>query len=186
MAKNLAEIATPHSACRERQRINTEAFLIFIQFLKLEPDMIFLVKRQDGECLDEICYQVAIPRKDGRELCYEPQHGDDRQREGEGDEQRYLVVVVELIDNHDGVDVAEGNEGNGEETQRIAALGYQVGLVGSEEHDDRLRPYPYEHAGEAHCHCDEGKRLAQHKHEGLVVALAYLDGAERLDGAADA
>ena len=58
----------------------------------------------DGSRLDDVGYQIAVPKEVGHELRDRPKHGDDRQREGEGDEQCHLVVPVELIDNHDSVD----------------------------------------------------------------------------------
>ena len=139
----------------------------------------------DGSRLDDVGYQIAVPKEVGHELRDRPKHGDDRQREGEGDEQCHLVVPVELIDNHDSVDIAEGDEAEREDTQGIVRLGYQVRVVGTEELRYRIRPYPYVQAGNCHHHRDETERLAQHQTESLVVALSHLDRPQRLDCAAD-
>ena len=35
---------------------------------------------------------------------------DDRQRQGEGDKQGHAMMGVELVDNHDSIYIAEGDE----------------------------------------------------------------------------
>lgn len=95
-------------------------------------------------------------------------------------------MVVEFIDNHDGVDVAEGDETDSEDAQGTASFGNHIALVGTKEHHDALGPYPYVNAGDGHRYGNEVERLAQHQCKSLVVALPHLDGAQRLDSAADA
>ena len=87
-----------------------------------------------------------------------------------------MVVVVEFIDNHDGVDVAERDETDGEDAQRTATFDNHLVLVGTKEHDDALRPYPYIDTGDDHRNGDEVKRLAQHQQKSFIVALPHLDG----------
>ena len=89
-----------------------------------------------------------------------------------------MVIVVEFIDDHNGVNITEGDETDCEDAQRIAAFDNHIGLVGTKEHDDALGPYPYVNAGDDHRHGDEVKRLAQHQSEGFVVALSHLDGTQ--------
>ena len=88
------------------------------------------------------------------------------------------MVVVEFINDHDGINIAEWDEADGENAQRMAAFGNHVAFVGTKEHHEALRPYPYEDAGDDHRYGDEIERLAQHQLEGFVVALAHLNGAQ--------
>ena len=93
--------------------------------------MCHLVEHEDGSHLNDVSYQEAIPYPFFSEPRNQPQHGDDRQRQGEGNEECHLVIVVKFIDNHDGVNVAEGNETNGKNTQRIAAFDNHLSLIGT-------------------------------------------------------
>ena len=95
-----------------------------------------------------------------------------------------MVIVVELVNYHNGIDVAEWNETDSEDAQCITAFDNHIALVSTKEHHNAFGPYPYVDTGDDHCHGDEVKRLAQHQRECLVITLAHLDGAKRLDRAA--
>lgn len=64
----------------------------------------------DEQCLDGISDEVAVPQEVGSKVSDEPKHGNDRQRQGEGDEECHAMMGIELIDNHDDIDIAEGDE----------------------------------------------------------------------------
>ena len=148
--------------------------------------MCRLVEHKDGHHLNDVGSQETIPYPFFSIEGKQPQHGNNRQRQGKGNEECHVVMVVEFIDNHDGVDVAEGDETDGEDAQGTASFGNHIALVGTKEHHDALGPYPYVNAGDGHRYGNEIERLAQHQRESLVVALPHLDGAQRLDSAADA
>ena len=64
----------------------------------------------DEQCLDGIGNEVAVPQQFGSKVRHEPKHGNDRQRQGEGNEKGHAMMGIELIDNHDNIDIAEGDE----------------------------------------------------------------------------
>ena len=76
------------------------------------------MEQHDEQHLDDVGYQVAVPEQSRHEHGDDPKHGDDGQRKGEGDEQRHLVVAVELIDNQNSVNITERNEAECEKAQR--------------------------------------------------------------------
>ena len=55
-------------------------------------------------------------------LCHDPQHGDDGERQCERDEERHVMVMVEFVDYHKHIDVAEWNETKGKDAQGVVAL----------------------------------------------------------------
>lgn len=81
------------------------------------------VKTCYDQKLYDIGYEITVPEINGGIAGHHPQNGDDGQRECERDEQRHAVVLVELIDNHHHVDVAERDEAEGEDAQGVNGLG---------------------------------------------------------------
>ena len=77
--------------------------------------MRHLVQHHNSHNLDDIGHQIAVPDEVWQELRDEPKHRDDRQRQGKRDKQRHAVIAIQFIDNHDGVDVAEGDKADGED-----------------------------------------------------------------------
>ncbi len=96
------------------------------------------------------------------------------------------MVAVELIDNHQRVDVAEGDETEGKDAQGADTFGNETRFVGTEKAGDVLGEEPDGGAGDEHRRRDETERLADDELERLVVSLAHLDGTQRLDGATGA
>ena len=139
-----------------------------------------------GSGLDGIGDEIAIPECAGGRAGHDPQHGDDRERECHGDEERHAVLAVELVDNHQHIDIAERNEAQGEDAQGAAALSYDGLVSGSEEVCYGRREYEREQADDGHGHGDEAERLAQHEAERLAIARASLNSTERLQRAAGA
>ena len=64
----------------------------------------------DEQCLDGISDEVAVPQQLWSKVRYEPEHGNNRQRQGEGDKQGHAMMSIELVDNHDSINIAEGDE----------------------------------------------------------------------------
>ena len=59
-----------------------------------EGDVGGSVEDEDGDGLDEVCDEIAVPEGGGLPLRYHPQDGDDSQREGERNEQRHVMMMV--------------------------------------------------------------------------------------------
>lgn len=112
-------------------------------FLEFELDVVELVQGVDDACLDEIGNQVAVPDSAGCGFRHEPQHWNHGEREDERNEKRHAVVAVELVDDHEHIDVAEEDEAQRKHAQRMAALGKHLGLVAAKELGDALRPHPH-------------------------------------------
>ena len=140
----------------------------------------------NGDAFNEIGDEVTVPEVVGGKVSHEPKHGDDREREGKGDEERHLVVLVEFVNNHQHVDVAEGDETEGEDVQGAHTFGNHILLAGTEEPGDGLGHDPDGGTGNQHCNRNETERLGDDKSEGVVVPPTHLDGTERLDGTAGA
>ena len=136
----------------------------------------------NGDAFNEIGDEVTVPEVVGGKVSHEPKHGDDREREGKGDEERHLVVLVEFVNNHQHVDVAEGDETEGEDAQGLVGLTDEVGLVSSKEANNQLRVYPYHHTHHDHRHSDEAERLTNHGLYTFGITLPHLDGSQRLEG----
>ena len=151
-----------------------------LMFNAAKRDVGGAVEDEDGEGLDDIGDEVAVPQGFGPPSGHEPQHGDDRPREGERDEERHAMVVIELVDYHEHVDVAEGHEAEGEDTQGVAGLGRVGCVVGSEEGCDGLREEPHQQAGERHSGCDESECLANDQPYAFNIASSHLQGSQRL------
>ena len=86
-----------------------EQLYIFVSF-QLEFQMTYAMDEHDEQCLDGISDEVAVPQETGYELRDEPDDGNDRQRQGEGDKQGHAMMGIELVDNHDNINIAEGDE----------------------------------------------------------------------------
>ena len=91
------------------------------------------------------------------------------------------MLPVKFIDNHDDVDVTEGNETEGEDAEGMAALGKHGCLFGSKQPGNGLGECPYEDAGDGHCRRDEAEGASQDDAQALFVSLSHLDGSERLE-----
>ena len=96
---------------------------MIILILQDEADPLGAMEDKDDEGLQEIGYEIAIPQPPGRPPGDGPHDGYHGQREGKGDEQRHAVMTVELIDDHEHIDVAEGDEAEGEDAQGSIRLG---------------------------------------------------------------
>lgn len=96
------------------------------------------------------------------------------------------MVAVELVDDHQRVEVAEGDEAEGQDAQGPHAFGYEGCLVGSKETGDGLGEGPGDGTGDEHGNGDEAERPGDDEAEHDVVTPAHLNGAERLDGSAGA
>ena len=68
------------------------------------------MEQVDGDHHDDVSYQITEPQVLRQNHGHQPQDGDNHQREGKGDEECHVVLMVELVDNHEHVDVAEGYE----------------------------------------------------------------------------
>ena len=91
------------------------------------------------------------------------------------------MLSVELVDNHDDVDVAEGNEAQGENAEGMTALGEHRCIFGTEQPDDGLGECPYEDAGDGHGRGNKAEGAAQDGVQTLFVFLSHLDGPQRLE-----
>ena len=91
------------------------------------------------------------------------------------------MVVIQFINNHDGIDIAERYESNGVKAHGLVSLGNQFRFISTKETNYILREYPYKDTSDDHGYSDEVERLAQHKVKGLVITTPNLDGTERLD-----
>ena len=92
------------------------------------------------------------------------------------------MMAVELIDNHDRVDIAERNEAQGKHAQSNITLLQDLRCRGTEQPGNELRINPSEYTGNQHSHSDELEGFAQHQAETLVVALTHLNSTQRLNG----
>ncbi len=81
---------------------------------------------------------------------HEPEDRDDREREGQRDEECHLMVAIELIDNHQQVDIAEWYKTEGKDTQGLGSLRYHSRFIRSEETGDGTGEEPYTHTGDEH------------------------------------
>ena len=158
----------------------------FSVVLHLKPAVGEAVQGEDDDGLYKIGYQVTVPQPLGHETGHKPQHRDDSERQGKGDEKGHAVMTIELVHYHQHVDVAERYETQCENPERMVGLAHQFGGIGTEEFGYALGPHPYEHAGDEHRHSDEAERQAKDIAKALYILLAHLDGAQRLYGAAGA
>lgn len=70
---------------------------------------------EDGDAFDDVGNEVAVPEVGWLPSCHDPKDRDDGEGEGKGDEQCHVVLLVELIHDHQHVDVAEGDEAEGKD-----------------------------------------------------------------------
>ena len=75
------------------------------------------MEQDDEGGLDGVGDEVTVPEAFGSKASQEPQNRNNRQRERQRDEERHLVVAVELIHNHQRIDITERDEAEGEDTQ---------------------------------------------------------------------
>ena len=101
--------------------------------MELKLGMHRMMQYQYGYNLNDISYQVAVPQEGRGELRYQPKYRDNRQRQGEGDKQGHAMMGIELVDNHDSINIAEGDEAQREDSQGMVTLGKNSRIVGSEE-----------------------------------------------------
>ena len=135
---------------------------------------------------NNIGYKIAIPNGLWHSARYDPQHGNHRERQGERDKERHAVVAVELVDNHEHIDVAEWDEAKSKDAQGMIALLEHRRVFTAKEARYALGVNPHHEAGDYHCHGDETESLVDDGFESIFVALAHLDSAERLERLAGA
>ena len=144
--------------------------------------MSHLVEDDDEQYFNGVCNKIAVPKEIRSESRHNPQDWDNCQRQGKRDEQRHVMMAVELIDNHDRVDIAERNEAQGKHAQSDITLFQDLRCRGTEQPGNELRINPSEYTGNQHGHSDELEGFAQHQAETLVVALTHLNSTQRLNG----
>ena len=91
-------------------------------------------------------------------------------------------MTIELIDDHQDIDVTEGDKAEGEDAQRTYTFGKIPRFVGTKEPGDGFREKPDGRTCDEHRRGDKAERLADHHSERLIITLAYLNRAKRLDG----
>ena len=96
------------------------------------------------------------------------------------------MVAVELVDNHEHIDVAEWDEAKSKDAQGMIALLEHRRVFTAKEARYALGVNPHHEAGDYHCHGDETESLVDDGFESIFVALAHLDSAERLERLAGA
>ena len=96
------------------------------------------------------------------------------------------MITVQLVNNHQHVDITERHKTQGENPQRPNTLVNQVLLIRAEETGHFLREKPDADTRNEHGNRDESERLAYNHLKRFVIAFAHLYGAERLHGAASA
>ena len=140
------------------------------------------MKHEDEGSFDEVSDEIAVPKPIGGCLCYNPKHGNDGEGKGEGDEECHSMMVVELVNNHQDIDVAERHKAEREDAKSTIAFIDKRGICRSKQFDDSRRPDPYEDAGHYHRYRDEAKRLPYYHSNALYIALPDLYGTKRLQG----
>ena len=93
--------------------------------------MVDAVQRIDDDSLDDIGDEVAVPEKVGIDSCHEPKNRNHRERQGEGDKQGHAMLIIQLVNNHDDIDVTERNEAQSEYAQGFFTFQNHLGLAGS-------------------------------------------------------
>ena len=117
------------------------------------------MEEEDEGGFDGVGDEVTIPELLGCVSPHEPEDRNDGQRERQRDEQSHLVVAIELVNNHQGVDIAERNEAEGEDAQSMHTLCYQFLFVRTKQPRHLFREKPDSHTGDEHRNGDEAERL---------------------------
>ena len=96
------------------------------------------------------------------------------------------MVMIQLIDNHQYIDIAEWDETQGKDAQCIIAFIDKCRFICTEQPDNRCRTDPHEQTGDCHGNGYEPEGLPENDMKSFVVAFAYLNGTQRLQGLAGA
>ena len=75
------------------------------------------MKHEDEGSFDDVGDEVAVPKPIGGCLCYNPKHGNDGEGKGEGDEECHSMMMVELVNNHQDINVAERHKAEREDAK---------------------------------------------------------------------
>lgn len=91
--------------------------------------MCQLMQDKNGYNLQQIGYQIAIPKVLRSIMEKQQKYRNDGKRERKGYEKGHAVLLIQFIHNHDEIDVTERYETDGKNPEHMIALGYHFRTV---------------------------------------------------------